>query len=305
MDFKKISRIFIIAFTLLNLYLIYSIFKRQDVQYTTLQPQSSDVFKNMEELEIKLPNMENTMINNRDIFSIQVNDHDLLQKEISENKKLTGNLNDKQEYYDSFPSKPIILKGNPEEGFVDSDYERLREFISSNNVMFGSEYSNLRYEPESRRFVLNQLVNNIPITDGTSEVSLFVNEEGEIYAFQQTYAGPTTEQGRPLDLIEASRAIELLFLNNKIKAGSEVSNPELTYRRVLNLEDLSMYSPMWAIDILEEDERISFIVDAVDGSIVNLSDIDLEVELEEIEEDSEEDPEEEAPEDEIESREEE
>lgn len=291
MDFKKISRIFIIAFLLLNVYLIFGVLRRQGLQYTTLQPNNSDVFANMKELDIDVPNFEDTDISNREIYSLQINTHELLEEQIKENKKLTGSLNDDQEYYDSFPSKPIELKGNPEEGFEEEDYELLMDFVSSENVMFGEEYSNIHYEVESRRFVLNQYINEIPITDGTSEISLFVNESGEIYAFQQTYAGPGTNQGKPLDLIDSSRAIEILFLNNKIQQGAEVKTPVLTYRRALHLEDLSMYSPVWSVDIEESSERNSFFVDAVDGTIIKQSDAsqDPSLDSDDTSEDSEED----------------
>lgn len=269
MDFKKIARIFILAFALLNIYLVIGIFVRQDIQYTSSQPTTNNVLTNMEELDINLPDLEGLNTEGKEIFPLQINAHHLLAKEFKENDKLTGSLNeDETVYYESFPSNPIELEGNPIEGFSKVDYDLLKEFVLSDQVMFGEEYSFVGYDEESRRFIFNQQVDDLPIADGTSEISLYVNEVGEIYAYQQTYAGPATRQGNALQLIDGSRAIEILFLNNEIRQGSTVQKPILTYRRALHLEDLSMYSPVWVIDVKRSSERNTFRVDAVSGTII-------------------------------------
>ncbi|HLR91960.1 MAG TPA: two-component system regulatory protein YycI [Atopostipes sp.] len=269
MDFKKIARIFILAFTLLNIYLIVGIFERQDIQYTTAQPTSDNIFSNMEDLDIELPNLENEQTNTEEIYPLQVNAHNLLETELEAREELTGSLNEEGTvYYESFPSNPINLEGNPAEGFPEEDYILLENFVASDEVMFGSEYSFSHYNQESRYFVFYQYEDGIPIADGTSEILLYVNESGEIYAYEQTYAGEASRQGSPLQLIDASRAIEILFLNNEIRQGSEVQRPVLTYRRALHLEDLSMYSPVWLVNIDRASERNTFRVDAVNGTII-------------------------------------
>lgn len=269
MDFKKIARIFILAFALLNIYLIVGIFERQDIQYTSTQPTTNNIYSNMADLDIELPDLEGLDTEGEEIFPLQVNAHNLLAQELETNDELTGSLNEDQTvYYESFPSNPMALEGNPSEGFVDEDFDLLREFVASDQVMFGSEYRLSRYEEEGRRFVFNQYVDGIPIADGTSEISLYVNDAGEIYAYQQTYAGPATRQGNALQLIDGSRAIEILFLNNEITQGSVVQTPILTYRRALHLEDLSMYSPVWIVNIERSSERNTFRVDAVNGTII-------------------------------------
>lgn len=174
-------------------------------------------------------------------------------------------------YYESFPSNPIVLEGNPKEGFTEKDRATIEAFVLSEDVMYGEKYVNGGYDEARRRFVFYHVIDGIPIADGTSEISLFVNEAGEIISFQQTYAGPETRQGNPLRLINGQRAIEILFLNNEIRQGSEVLKPQLTYRRALHLEDLSMYSPAWLIQIDYASERSTFRVDAVSGTIIRQS----------------------------------
>src|SRR5690625_5379173 len=105
MDFKKIARIFILTFGLLNIYLIVSIFGRQDIQYTSSEPTTNDNIANMEELDIKLHDLEGIDIKEEEIFPLQINANHLLADEFKKNDKLTGIVNkDKTIYYKSFQS---------------------------------------------------------------------------------------------------------------------------------------------------------------------------------------------------------
>lgn len=274
MDFKKIAHIFMIAFLFLNLYLIYGILERKDIQDSTLQEESYDIIENMEEMEILLPEFSKSKVEDRDIFSIQANTHQLLEKELEKNKNYTGVLNDEDVYYVSFPSSSIQLEGNPSEGFTKDDYQLIRDYILADEVMFGEEYNNIEYDEIGKRFVLYQYIEGLPIIDGSSEISLFVNQEGQIYAFQQSYAGPISKQGKPLDLIDGKRAVELLFINNEIRKGFEIKEPVLAYHRTLELEDLTMYSPVWSVDIIRSSEKENFRVDAVTGTIIKRQSLD-------------------------------
>lgn len=271
MDFRKIARIFIIAFALLNIYLIVGIVERQDIQYTSSQPTEEDVYENISESNIALPDLDGTDMESEEVYSLQINATNLLEKEMEANERYSGTLNEEDVYYVSFPSNPIELAGTPADGFTDADFETVKEFVLSDQVMFGEEYTYSRYDTSGRRFVFYQVVDGVPIADGTSELSLFVNESGNVISYQQTLAGPASRQGNPLQLINGARAIEILFLNNEIRQGSEVQKPTLTYRRALHLEDLSMYSPIWIVNIDHSSERNTYRVDAVNGTIIRQS----------------------------------
>src|SRR5690625_7968737 len=118
MDFKKIARIFILAFALLNIYLIVGIFERQDIQYTSTQPTTNNIYSNMADLDIELPDLEGLDTEGEEIFPLQVNAHNLLAQELETNDELTGSLNEDQTvYYESIPSNPIEHEGDTRTGF--------------------------------------------------------------------------------------------------------------------------------------------------------------------------------------------
>lgn len=271
MDFKKIAQIFIVAFLFLNLYLIYGILERKDIQQTSTQADSYNIIANMEEMGIDLPDLTELNSEEQEVHSIQADPQDtyeMMANQLEDNDNHTGSLDEDGVYYLSFPSNPIQLSGNPTDGFTKEDYQLIKDYIVSEELIFGEEYSQLEYDHVGKRFVLYQDIDGLPIIDGSSEISLFVNQSGEIYAFEQTYAGPVSRQGNPLDLIDGKRAIELLFINNKIRENVEVLEPVLAYHRALYLEDLAMYSPVWSIDIMYDGEKDNFRVDAVSGTII-------------------------------------
>lgn len=269
MDFKRIARIFILAFGLLNLYLINGIVVREDLQDVSTQPNDNSIMSSMSSSNIQLPeDLANTDLEDEDIYSLQINELNLLEKALEESDLQNGTVDDEGIYYTSFPSNAIDLEGNPEDGYTTADIERISEYVASENVLFGSDYTYNRYEQEGNRFIFYQEIDGIPIADGTSEVILFADSEGDIISYQQTYAGPATRQGDPLSIISGTRAIEILFLNNEIRQGSTVSMPLLTYRRALHLEDLSMFSPIWVVVVDYASERNTFRVDAVNGTII-------------------------------------
>lgn len=268
MDFKRIARIFILAFGLLNVYLLLGVIERQDTQNISSQP-TSDILENINDSNIELPgNLTTTDVDNLDVYSLQINENNFLAEALEESDVQTGTINNAGAYYRSFPSNPLVLEGDSESGFTDTDISNLEEIMQSELVMFGEEYIFHDFEEDGNRFVFYQEAEDIPIVDGSSEISFFVNDQGNIISYEQTYAGPGTVQGNELQLISGQRAIEILFLNNEIRQGSSVELPVLTYRRALHLEDLSMYSPAWLITVNHSSERNTFRVDAVNGTII-------------------------------------
>ncbi|API88285.1 hypothetical protein BKP56_02745 [Marinilactibacillus sp. 15R] len=269
MDFKKIENIFLLAFVLLNIYLLVSFISRTDLQYATTNP-TQDFTSDMRDRGIEypqtLPEVES------EVYYMQADANMLLEDNAESLENQAGSIDSEGTLYTSILSDPIELEGNPEDGFTEADLTLLDEFVNSSSVLFGEQYDYLRYDREGNRFIYGQMVNGIPIGDGTSEISLYYGGDGNIISYQQTYAGPMKEQGSSDELITAERAIEILFQNNELASGSKVETPILAYQRTLNLENLSMYGPIWLVPVTNSNESEVFRVDAVDTNGRILSD---------------------------------
>jgi len=246
MDFRKVENIFIAAFLILNIYLIFSYFNRNTLQYASTSMNQVDVAEVMEQNGIDLPEFEN---NHPTVYSMQADQNNLLEEEVSNLDEQAGTVSEEGTFYNSFLSDPVELEGNIQDGYTEEDRTTIENFVNSDRVLFGEDYEYGYFDEENSRFVFFQNVSGIPVADGTSEISLYINSQGNIYSYQQTFAGPMTEQGDPLEVITDQEAVETLFQNNEISSNTTVSKPRLSYQRTLNLEDLSMYSPVWIIHV--------------------------------------------------------
>lgn len=265
MDFKKIENIFLITFLLLNIYLLISYLNRSDLQHASTAPDQVNLLREMEQIGIELPNLTEE---DQQVYYVQADRNNLLEDNVDQLENQAGSIAQDGTLYNSILSDPIEIEGTPEEGFTDEDFERLDEFMNSSAVLFGEEYTFLRYDQAENRFVFAQEVNGIPVADGTSEISLFYGGDGNIISYQQSFAGPMTTQGSALDIITDRQAIETLFQNNEISSNSVVSQPILSYQRTLYLEDLSMYGPIWYVPVTDSSGERVLRVDAFERSII-------------------------------------
>lgn len=266
MDFKKIESIFLITFLFLNIYLLIGFLNRSDLQYASTAPGQVNLIREMEQIGIELPTLNEE---DQSVYYVQADRNELLEENIDQLENQAGSIAQDGTLYTSILSDPIEIEGNPDDGFTEADYARLDAFIESGAVLFGEEYAYLRYDNAENRFVYAQQVEGIPVADGTSEISLFYGSDGNIISYQQSYAGPMTMQGSPLEVITDRQAIEILFQNNEISSNSIVRQPILSYQRTLYLEDLSMYGPIWYIPVIDSNGERVLRVDAFERSIIS------------------------------------
>ncbi|EXJ23263.1 hypothetical protein ADIAL_1280 [Alkalibacterium sp. AK22] len=266
MDFKKIESIFLMTFLLLNIYLLISFLNRSNLQHASTAPDQVNLLREMEQIGIELPSLNEEV---REVYYVQADRNDLLEENVDQLENQAGSIAEDGTLYTSILSDPIEIDGNPEDGFTETDFSRLNNFIDSDAVLFGEEYTFLRFDRTDSRFIFSQEVEGIPVADGTSEISLFYGSDGNIISYQQSFAGPMSTQGSPLEIITDRQAVEVLFQNNEISSNSIVSTPILSYQRTLFLEDLSMYGPVWFIPVRDSNGETILRVDAFEGTVVS------------------------------------
>lgn len=270
MNFEKVERIFIVAFLMLNIFLFVNYMNRQNLQHSSNDTTQVDFIKEMKNSGIEVPEKLAGADKQRKIFSMQANSNRLLEENQKELREQAGSVDEEGVLYRSLLSNPMTLEGTPEKGFSKGDIKKLNEFILTNVFLFGEEYAYSHYEEESKQFIFYQMVEDLPVADGTSQIVMNVNDKGEVFSYEQTYAGPMTKQGKPLSKISALRAVEILFVNNQIPKNTKISMPKLTYRRSLHLEDLSMYTPVWIVQLTNESgDKDTLRVDAISGTVLH------------------------------------
>ena len=98
MDFKRIARIFILTFGLLNIYLLIGVLNREDIQDTSSQP-SSDILANMADSNIELPSdISQTDSENLEVYSLQINENNDLVDALEVSEIHTGTIDSEGVY---------------------------------------------------------------------------------------------------------------------------------------------------------------------------------------------------------------
>lgn len=263
MDFRRVETILIIAFLLVNVFLLSTFYSRSDMNYAASGSETINMVREMENQGIQLPEFTEE---EHELPYLQADEHNLLAENASRLSDQTGNVNQDGSLYSSILSNPVALSG--EEQLTEDDLARLDAFIQSGQVLFGDQYVLFQYRPNSQRIIYTQAVNGVPIADGTSSITLHMDSAGQVISYEQTFAGPMTAQGTTHPLITDRTAVELLFQNNEIPSGAKVARPVLTYYRTLALEDLSMYAPVWYVRIQTDSGVEEIRVDAINGSII-------------------------------------
>ncbi|MBM6615846.1 two-component system regulatory protein YycI [Desemzia sp. RIT804] len=266
MDFKKIEIIFILTFLILNGYLFWRVLENNQNNFTGIATNQVDLIEEMQAEGIELPNFEDKA---HEVPYVQAAANNLLEENSSRLTNQTGIIENNGSLYASILSDPIKLSQGPE--LTTKDLEILTEFVLSNAILYGDQYQFIRYNPSSRQIIYGQVANNIPIVDGTSDLIFHLNGNKEIISYEQKYAGPVTVQGESRTLITDQDAVEILYQNNEIPTGTEVRKPLLTYSRTLHLEDLSMYVPVWLVEVVTSTDTFIKRVDAVNGSVIQES----------------------------------
>lgn len=271
MDFRKVETIFIIAFVILNIYLFNSFTNRSNLHQTTSFVDPVDMVDRINQSDIELPTFEEV---NYEVHAIQADNNDILAEMATSLEGQAGSISSDGSYYTSFLTNPIELEGNRDDGFTEEDINEIKAFINSDRVILGEEYSYGEYDMEGSQFLFYHNINGIPIMDGTSQISLFTDSNSDIFSYHQLYAGTTIEQGEEQETITDLDAVKILFQNNDIPPGSVVEEPILSYHRTLQLEDLSMYTPVWVVRIQTTSGNETLRVHALNESIIRES-VDL------------------------------
>lgn len=268
MNFKRIETIFTVAFIILNIFLFNSLVDRRNLHYVSTTADQIDLLEDMRQANIQLPTFDDQ---NQQVYAIQANNYDILEEEASQ---LEGQVGIVEEglYYTSFLSNPIELEGSVEEGFTQADYDKLANFLRSPQVLFGEEYALGKLDKENGVFIYYHVVNGIPIMDGTSQIIFYIDTDNNVFSYHQLYIGETMQQGNPIQTISDLDAVKSAYQNNEISANTLVKKPVLSYQRTLYLDDLSMYVPVWTIEVEHSTRgKVLLQVDATDGSVIQQS----------------------------------
>ncbi|MFT4414560.1 two-component system regulatory protein YycI [Fredinandcohnia humi] len=253
MDWSNTKTLFIITFLILNIFLGLQLVQKKDgSQLDLLTELSVDEKFAQEEITYRpLPKepKESSYISGKiKIFS----------EEDVENLK----------NQDIDIATPGLLKGvfqNPIKLSL-TDFPKINQFVRE-NMIFGDSYAVWDVDEESKTVVLFQQYKNRFIFN-TSNISglliLDLNDKNEVISYQQTLI-TDVEEHEGEELITPIQTLEMLFNNDHLKSGSNVTKVEIGYYPLVPFSESQLLAPTWHIVI---DEKTDIFVNAIEGQII-------------------------------------
>lgn len=255
MDWSKTKTIFIITFLLLNSFLWYQLLEKKNstkisvLSEATLQERLNEM-NILLEVEISDENSKGTHISGKREAFLEKNINALQKQEVVliDEETIVSQL------YEPFSLMRTHLEND------------LEQFLNE-YVLFGEEYRFGGWSEELRQAVFFQTYEGITVYshDG-GQLILQMDEDYQITNYHQRYLA-IHRQGREQEMLSGVKAVEILFNEKLIPAGSLITQVELGYYSLFRpLGDVYVLAPMWSVRI--DDHH--YLVNAIDGAIQNI-----------------------------------
>lgn len=264
MDWSKTKTIFIIVFSILNVFL-YSVYINNYNEEQELEVLGeSNIESDLKNANISVGNLPvstekvtyvSGKINTFDNFDFdQVTKNQIIT--VSDNMIIEGTM-----------KKPEKLEALNE--------KTLTEFLKR-TVFKGEEYRLWQINKSAREATFFQVMNDKMIFyNQSATIKVYWSEKEEITKYEQTMFGSLKAVGEKSMLIKPIQAIKTIFEKGYLKDHTTISFVNLGYSTLVPLTETQVLSPTWHIRAMVPDEngrkkQQDFFVNAVDNQILDI-----------------------------------
>ncbi|GIN59578.1 hypothetical protein J8TS2_38970 [Lederbergia ruris] len=254
MDWGRIKTIFIIAFLILDIFLLTQLqVKREQYEVT------ADT--TLEE-RLKADGIEYG-----DLPNETVKDHYLSADTMTFTKEMFKGLKDQHIQLED----GTIIHSQLKKSFPIEDFDKfldLDKFVEE-NVLNGEQYAFWEYDKEDNSITYYQQVESKFIFMNQSAHIIFhLNEDGEVTSYDQTMLDPIKSiSDEEEEVLLPIRAVEALYHRGAI-SDSEIIDVKLGYYTLVNMEATQVLTPTWHVLVEKDGERMDMLVNAYEGTVI-------------------------------------
>lgn len=265
MQWKQIKVLFILCFLVLDVYLLVMFFQKQEeADFGVLETQTSTFDEELEDENITI---------SADLPEKQLEKSFISVKQKSFTKKEEKSLNDKDNLETSIIDNTLMLGKFeepiplPKNAQSDVIVEQLKPFILS-----PESYIFWDWNKEMNVLVFFQQKKNSPVYFNQSGIVLvFLNDENEMIFFTQTMLGKAKSPGEGNSLIKPMQAIRVLYQNNQLGSGDDITDVNMGFYTRIPLEGgEQVFAPTWMISVNEEE---NFYVNAIENRVFSSNEL--------------------------------
>ncbi|MCR2822732.1 two-component system regulatory protein YycI [Lederbergia panacisoli] len=257
MDWNKIKTIFIIAFLILDLFLLSQLMTKTRQFEEKKDPTTEE---NIKSDGIKYDGIP------KDIVS----DHYMSANTKIFTKEELAKIEDKIEDSEELAAIHVTLK-TPIVVNEKQDFFELNDFVHS-HVLYGEDYDFWSYDKEENTITYYQKYDDkLLFMNRSAHLVFHVNENGEAISYEQTMLDAFDPISEQEELYPAMRALEALYLKGYLKPGSEVVKTKIGYHTLVNMEAIAtqVLTPTWHFLVKNKDNTTEdLLVNAFEGQII-------------------------------------
>ncbi|MDO4671108.1 MAG: two-component system regulatory protein YycI [Aerococcus sp.] len=276
MDFRKIEYFLIIAFLMLDMFLLYVFVGKNTTLLTASQAQAN--VNIMEEIKKKNVTLKfKGDDSNQNLPMVAAKKDTFKASEIDQSALDRWQLENNDTRLFAQLRKPVALTLDQKDpnALSDKDQEVLQKMLTSGIIINGNDYAFSYYDAGQGVIYCDQVIHgddNYGIQDSSAQLLLHVDQNHQIVSFEQTHISQAKKQGDARNLVSQQRAIESLYLSNQIPQDGTIYRATLSYQSTLAVDDIIVYRPVWQVLLAGDDHALMIeFVDGINGNTIQSS----------------------------------
>ncbi|KRN13109.1 hypothetical protein IV37_GL000747 [Fructilactobacillus fructivorans] len=266
MNFKRIQEVFLLAFIILDVFLVLMIVQNRNMQTENTNQSSANatIVKEMQRDEISVGKLSNKRSSGYYISA--TNDGNLANE--------MGNLRNQDARFEngavvSTLRTPVQFDDRNPQNTIDPLMKKKSFVINGDDYEYDPNQSN------SSKIVYIQKAMTSTLMDNNAKITFNLDEDGDIKSYTQTALTNIKILHESAETISQERALIWLYQHNEIPNNSKVLWTRRAYTKLLNIKNNGVYIPTWVIAIQTRNSKDVSIrrINAFTGSVLKTENV--------------------------------
>ncbi|MCM3638772.1 two-component system regulatory protein YycI [Sporosarcina luteola] len=259
MDWNKTKTIFIVVFSILNIFL-YFLYLNQRTEAQNIQVAGKTSIEDLMKQENITYNVPQVVKN--DFSYISANMKSFSQEELEPLEDQSIVIFDNTQI-ESIMDTPVSIRNAKE------DYD-FKDFITK-YVWNGAEYERWEVDKEARKAIFFQRVNGEPIFySPNATLTIYWDENYEVTHYNQRMLEEFSSDNHKKEVLTQDEAVRSLVTRGYLKQDSKVLNVTPGYSSLVQLTGKQVFAPTWNIRVELKDGTIEdHFINAIEGKVID------------------------------------
>ena len=258
MDWNKTKTIFIVVFSILNVFL-YSLYINRSLETQNMQVMEKiSIEESLKMDNITVAEMPHVT---KDSYYMSAQVLTFSSEDMKGLNNQSANVLNGTEIHSTLKDTIVVRNEKGDYNFSD---------LLSKYVMHGNEYTLWSVDEEEQQAVFFQQVDDTPIYFSQKAIlKVNWNDDGEVTDYDQHVLGEFNRFNHKKDLMAPIEALGSLYSKGLLKQDSTVKSMKLGYSTLVQFTEKQVFAPTWHVHVeLKSGEFEDHFINAIEGKII-------------------------------------